>query len=76
MAVEDPEVKNVYRLYGYKFFSSATDADVSLTLARIVDPATGKTTAVGYCKICNKVKHISCLLLSIREQKDCRSSLL
>lgn len=26
----------VYRLYGYKWFSSATDSDVSLALARIV----------------------------------------
>lgn len=28
---------DVYRLYGYKWFSSATDSDMSLTLARIVD---------------------------------------
>ena len=35
-----------YKLYGYKFFSSATDADISLTLARIVDPSTGKPTPV------------------------------
>ncbi|KAG1664573.1 Acyl-CoA dehydrogenase family member 11 [Nymphon striatum] len=27
---------NVYNLYGYKWFSSATDSDVALTLARIV----------------------------------------
>ncbi|ODN04886.1 putative acyl-CoA dehydrogenase AidB [Orchesella cincta] len=26
-----------YKLFGYKWFSSATDADISLTLARIVD---------------------------------------
>jgi len=26
-----------YKLYGYKWFTSATDADVSLTLARIID---------------------------------------
>ncbi|XP_057372838.1 acyl-CoA dehydrogenase family member 11-like [Daphnia carinata] len=45
LAVQDPSSKNMYRLYGYKFFSSATDADVALTLARIVDPSTGKTTA-------------------------------
>jgi alkylation response protein AidB-like acyl-CoA dehydrogenase len=32
-----------YRLFGHKWFSSATDADVSLTLARIED-ANGKTT--------------------------------
>ncbi|KAH9492154.1 Acyl-CoA dehydrogenase member 11 [Bulinus truncatus] len=26
-----------YKLYGYKWFSSSTDADISLTLARVVD---------------------------------------
>lgn len=34
-----------YKLYGYKFFSSATDADIALTLARIVD-SNGKPTPV------------------------------
>lgn len=47
LAVQDPNFRNMYKLYGYKFFSSATDADVALTLARVVDPATGKTTAVN-----------------------------
>ncbi|KAK6055238.1 acyl-CoA dehydrogenase, middle domain protein, partial [Cooperia oncophora] len=28
---------DTYRLYGYKWFSSAVDADITLTLARIVD---------------------------------------
>ncbi|PVD31692.1 hypothetical protein C0Q70_07110 [Pomacea canaliculata] len=32
-----------YSLYGYKWFSSATDADMTLTLARVVDEE-GKTT--------------------------------
>jgi len=31
-----------YKLYGYKWFSSATDSDMALTLARIVDGDTGK----------------------------------
>ncbi|EFX63012.1 hypothetical protein DAPPUDRAFT_269232 [Daphnia pulex] len=35
----------MYKLYGYKFFSSATDADTALTLARVVDPATDKITS-------------------------------
>ncbi|GFN79983.1 isobutyryl-coa dehydrogenase, mitochondrial, partial [Plakobranchus ocellatus] len=35
VAVEQPE--GTYKLYGYKWFSSATDADITLTLARIVD---------------------------------------
>ena len=26
-----------YKLYGYKWFSSATDADMTLTLARVLD---------------------------------------
>lgn len=42
VAVKGPDGR--YRLYGYKFFSSATDANVALTLARIVDPDTGRTT--------------------------------
>ena len=29
---------NRYSLYGYKWFSSATDADMTLTLARIQSP--------------------------------------
>lgn len=28
---------DIYRLYGYKWFSSATDSDISFTLARITD---------------------------------------
>ncbi len=27
----------MYKLYGYKWFSSATDSDISITLARIVN---------------------------------------
>lgn len=50
IAIEDPNSKNVFRLYGYKFFSSATDADVALTLARIVDPSTGQTTKVRFLR--------------------------
>jgi hypothetical protein len=41
----------MYKLYGYKFFSSATDADIALTLARVVDPATGKITSVKNSKL-------------------------
>ncbi|RWS05252.1 putative acyl-CoA dehydrogenase AidB-like protein, partial [Dinothrombium tinctorium] len=32
-----PEGDKTFRLYGYKWFSSATDSDVTLTLARISD---------------------------------------
>ena len=35
MAVEQTD--GTYKLYGYKWFSSATDADVTFTLARVVD---------------------------------------
>jgi hypothetical protein len=27
----------MYKLYGYKWFSSATDSDMTITLARILD---------------------------------------
>lgn len=32
-----PQQDGSYRLYGYKWFSSATDSDMTLTLARVVD---------------------------------------
>ncbi|CAL1534839.1 unnamed protein product [Lymnaea stagnalis] len=35
LAVEQQD--GTYKLYGYKWFSSATDADMTLTLARVVD---------------------------------------
>lgn len=35
VAVPQPDGR--YRLYGYKWFSSASDSDMSLTLARIAD---------------------------------------
>jgi alkylation response protein AidB-like acyl-CoA dehydrogenase len=31
-----PQSDGTYRLFGYKWFSSATDSDMTLTLARIV----------------------------------------
>lgn len=39
------ESEGIYRLYGYKWFTSATDADVSLTLGRVMDQE-GKATKV------------------------------
>lgn len=30
--------ENKYRLYGYKFFTSAAESNVTLALARIIDP--------------------------------------
>ena len=35
-----------YKLYGYKWFTSATDSEMALTLARVVDEY-GQTTEVG-----------------------------
>jgi len=32
-----PQSDGSYKLFGYKWFSSATDSDMTLTLARIVD---------------------------------------
>ena len=47
-----------YSLYGYKWFSSATDSDMSLTLARVVDNQVKMTKALPTFKhlwfaICN-----------------------
>jgi len=35
IAIRDPEGN--FKLHGYKWFSSATDSDMTLTLARVVD---------------------------------------
>lgn len=35
--IAEHEGGDIYKLYGYKWFSSATDSDMSLTLARIID---------------------------------------
>lgn len=45
-----PQTDGTYKLYGYKWFTSATDANMSLTLARIVDKS-GKITKVCSCFI-------------------------
>ena len=75
LAVQDPNSKNMYKLYGYKFFSSATDADIALSLARVVDPATGKITSVNNSKLgLNFVMWNSSILMVLfllRVQKDC-----
>ena len=41
-----PQDDGTYKLYGYKWFSSATDADVTLTLARVQNPD-GSTVPVS-----------------------------
>ena len=40
-----PQEDGTYRLYGYKWFSSATDSDITFTLARVVNEA-GETIQV------------------------------
>ncbi len=42
-----PQPDGSFTLHGYKWFSSATDADVALTLARIVDVETDGQTQSG-----------------------------
>ncbi len=41
-----PQPDGTYKLYGYKWFSSATDSDMSITLARIIDQH-GQVTEVS-----------------------------
>ena len=48
-----------YRLYGYKWFSSATDSDVALTLARIAD---------GDGRVVPGTKGVSMFLLKTRDE--------
>lgn len=35
--IAQAQADGTYKLYGYKWFSSATDSDMTLTLARISD---------------------------------------
>ena len=46
-AVPIDDKPGYYGLHGYKWFSSATDSDVSLALARIVDNDSGSVTSGG-----------------------------
>ncbi|XP_003745691.1 acyl-CoA dehydrogenase family member 11-like [Galendromus occidentalis] len=62
IAVRDPSLpEKHYRLYGYKWFSSATDADMSLTLARVA-------TADG--KVDEGNKGLSLFFLKVRDEND------
>lgn len=40
------DTSHTHHLYGYKWFSSATDADMTFTLARVQDDS-GKVTQVS-----------------------------
>jgi alkylation response protein AidB-like acyl-CoA dehydrogenase len=50
-----------YRLYGFKWFTSATDSDMAITLARIVDDADG-TVGAGSAGL-------SCFFLHVRDPR-------
>lgn len=50
-----------YKLYGFKWFTSATDADMTVTLARIVDEETGQVPAGS--------KGLSCFLVHVRDSE-------
>ncbi|GIX67644.1 acyl-CoA dehydrogenase family member 11 [Caerostris extrusa] len=58
-----------YRLYGYKWFSSASDADVALTLARIQDNPELSETGNGLTMFCVKTKNSSGELNNIQMVK-------
>jgi len=54
-----PQQDGSYKLYGYKWFSSATDSDMTMTLARVVDSQNstvsgGKGISMFYLKIRNQ----------------------
>ena len=36
-AISDTEMNSKYKLFGYKWFSSATDSDMTITLAKVCD---------------------------------------
>ena len=42
IAVQDTQDNNIWNIHGFKWFSSATDADATLLLARTHDPTTGE----------------------------------
>ena len=42
------ENDHAYRLHGYKWFSSATDADMAFTLARVQDESSNVTSVSHY----------------------------
>ena len=44
-----PESDGAYRLHGYKWFTSATDANMAFTLARLADKE-GGVTEVSCCQ--------------------------
>ena len=51
-----PSENNKYQLYGYKWFTSATDADMTLTLARYVVDGKPISEGKGLSMFFSKVK--------------------
>ena len=66
VAVAHESGDNQYRLYGYKWFSSASDSDMTLTLARVVNPEGTFTPGT---------KGISMFLLRTRDSRGCLNGL-
>ena len=54
---------STYRLFGYKWFSSATDADITLTLARVQNPD-GTTQPVSIASAYLRSQQVLFFLLS------------
>src|SRR5947209_6433402 len=54
------DITGYYRLYGFKWFTSATDSDITITLARIEDSKTGKYGEGS--------KGISCFFVRLRDE--------
>ena len=63
MVESEPE----YKLYGYKWFSSATDADITITLARVRDE--NKEASKGLTMFFAKVRKEDGSLNGIEMQK-------
>ena len=59
LAVECKNKPYLYKLYGLKWFTSATEGQVSIALARIVDSVTGEPD-----------KFLSAFLVSLRNEDD------
>lgn len=54
-----PQADGSYRLWGFKWFTSATDADVAITLARVEHSGRVQTGSQG----------LSCFLVKVRNEK-------
>ena len=72
MAVE--EADGTYRLYGYKWFSSATDADMTFTLARVVDRQGNTVEVTELASSASGYNTCMCWLLPLVQQEYIKMS--